>query len=87
MCAAPDRKFHRGGRAAADGAATQLAGAAGAGTTVAIANGIDITAKSSLVVLDKASSIYIEESRSLVALASANTSIDLIASYEDITNL
>lgn len=62
-------------------------GAAGAGTTVAIANGIDIVAKSSLVVLDKASSIYIEEARSLVALASANTSIDLIASYEDITNL
>jgi len=62
-------------------------GAAGAGTTVAIANGIDITAKSSLVILDKASSIYLEEARSLTSLASANTSIDLIVSYEDITNL
>lgn len=62
-------------------------GAAGAGTTVAIANGIDITAKSSLVILDKASSIYLEEARSLTSLASANTAIDLIISYEDITNL
>jgi len=62
-------------------------GAAGAGTTIAIANGIDIATKSSLVVLDKASSIYLEEARSLTALASANTSIDLVVSYEDITNL
>lgn len=62
-------------------------GAAGAGTTVSIANGIDVTAKSSLVIVDKASSIYLEEARSLTALASANTSIDLVVSYEDITNL
>lgn len=62
-------------------------GAAGAGTTVSIANGIDITAKSSLVILDKASTIYLEEARSLTALSSANSAVDLVISYEDITNL
>lgn len=61
--------------------------AAGAGTTFAIANGIDITSKSSLVVLDKASSIYLEEARSITALSGTSSAIDLIISYEDITNL
>lgn len=61
--------------------------AAGAGTTFTVANGIDITAKSSLVVLDKASSIYLEENRSITALASANSALDLLISYESITNL
>lgn len=62
-------------------------GAAGAGTTIAIVNGADIATKSSLIILDKASSIYLEEDRSLTAVASANTAIDMIVSYEDITNL
>jgi hypothetical protein len=60
--------------------------AAGAGTTFALANGIDITQKATLVVLDKASSIYLEENKSITALASANTSIDLIISYESISS-
>ena len=62
-------------------------GAAGAGTTVALVNGTDITAGSTLIVLDKASSVYLEEARSLTALSSANSAIDLVVSYEDITNL
>lgn len=62
-------------------------GAAGAGTTISIANGISVTAGSTLIILDKASSIYLEEARSLNALSSANTALDLIVSYEDITNL
>lgn len=62
-------------------------GAAGAGTTISIANGIDIVNKSTLVIVDKASSIYLEEARSITALASASNSIDLLVSYEDITNL
>lgn len=61
--------------------------AAGAGTTISMANGIDVTAKSSLVVMDRSSSIYLEEDRSITALASANTAIDLFISYESITNL
>jgi len=61
--------------------------AAGAGTTLAIANGIDIATKSTLVILDKASSIYLEEARSLTALCGTASAIDLVVSYEDITNL
>lgn len=59
--------------------------AAGAGTTFALANGIDISAKSSLVVLDKASSIYLEENRSITALSGTASAIDLIISYESIS--
>jgi len=62
-------------------------GAAGAGTTVALANGIDVTAGSTLIILDKSSTVYLEEARSLTALASANSAIDLVISYEDITNV
>jgi hypothetical protein len=61
--------------------------AAGSGTTISIANGIDINTKSTLVILDKASSIYLEENRSLTALSGTASAIDLIVSYEDITNL
>jgi hypothetical protein len=61
--------------------------AAGAGTTFAIANGIDVATKSTLVVMDKASSIYLEENRSITALSGTASAIDLIVSYEDITNL
>jgi hypothetical protein len=61
--------------------------AAGAGTTISMANGIDVVTKSSLVVLDRSSSIYLEEDRSITAVASANTAIDLLISYESITNL
>jgi hypothetical protein len=60
--------------------------AAGAGTTFAFANGIDVGTKTSLVILDKASSIYLEENKSITALASAGTSIDLIISYESISS-
>lgn len=59
--------------------------AAGAGTTFSIANGIDVATKSSLVILDKASSFYLEENRSITAIASANSAIDLIISYESIS--
>jgi len=61
--------------------------AAGAGTTFATANGIDVVAKTSLVVLDKASSLYLEENRSITALSGTASAIDLILSYESITNL
>jgi len=59
-------------------------GAAGAGTTVALANGLSLATGTSLILLDKASSIYLEEARSLNALASANSAIDLVVSYENI---
>ena len=60
--------------------------AAGAGTTFALANGIDISAKSSLVVLDKASSIYLEENRSITALSGTASAVNIIISYEQISS-
>jgi len=56
--------------------------AAGAGTSTAYAIGVDIPAKSTLVVLDRASSLYLEENRSLAARASAATALDITCSYE-----
>jgi len=56
--------------------------AAGVGVTYAIANAIDVATKSSLVIVDKASSFYLEENRSITATASANSAIDLVLSYE-----
>ena len=59
--------------------------AAGAGTTFALANGIDVGTKTSLVILDKASSIYLEENRSITALSGTASAIGLIISYESIS--
>ena len=47
-----------------------------------LAHEIAVAADSSLVVLDKASSIYLEENNSIGAYASANSDLDIIISYE-----
>lgn len=60
--------------------------AAGAGTGVKIANTIDVVADSTLVVLDKASSIYLEENRSIVVTASAGGDLAVTCSYEEISD-
>lgn len=57
-------------------------GAAGAGASFSMAHEISVAADSSLVVLDKASAIYLEENKSIVAYASANDDLDLLASFE-----
>ena len=59
--------------------------AAGGGTAYKIANTIDVIADSTLVVLDKTSSIYLEEDRSIVVTASAGGDLDVICSYEEIS--
>jgi hypothetical protein len=60
--------------------------AAGAGTSVAFANTIDVIADSTLVVIDKASSIYLEENRSITATASAADDLSITCSYEQISS-
>jgi hypothetical protein len=60
--------------------------AAGGGTAFRLASTVDVAADSTLVVLDKASSIYLEEDRSLVATASAGGDLEVICSYERITS-
>jgi hypothetical protein len=59
--------------------------AAGAGTSFAISNTITVPADSTFVVLGKDSPIYLEENRSIIALASAENDADIICSYEEIS--
>lgn len=58
--------------------------AAGGGTGYKIASTVAVAANSTLVVLDKASSIYLEEDKSIVATASAGDDLDVVISYEEI---
>lgn len=56
----------------------------GGGTAFKLAHTVAVAADSTLVVLDKASSIYLEEDRSIVATASAANDLDVTISYETI---
>lgn len=58
--------------------------AAGGGTAYNIAKNVGIASESTLVIMDKASSIYLEENNSIVVTASASDSLDVICSYEEI---
>jgi len=56
----------------------------GAGTPYKLAHTVAVAADSTLVILDKATSIYLEENRSIVVTASAGGDLDVICSYESI---
>ena len=56
----------------------------GGGTAHKIAHTVAVAADSTLVVIDKASSIYLEEDRSIVVTASAGDDLDVLCSYESI---
>ena len=60
--------------------------AAGAGTGVAFANTIDVIADSTLVAIDKASSFYLGENKSLTATASAADDLSVTCSFEEISS-
>lgn len=55
-----------------------------AGTQRALANVITVPAKSTLVVISKDTSIYLEEGDEIKAGASANGDADIIISYEEL---
>ena len=59
--------------------------AAGAGTSIALANTITVPAGASLVIIGKDNPIYLEENRSLTAQASVADNIAIVCSYEDIS--
>ena len=59
--------------------------AAGAGTSIALANTIIVPAGASLVIIGKDNPIYLEENRSLTAQASVANNIAIVCSYEDIS--
>lgn len=59
--------------------------AAGAGTNRAIAFTISVIADSTLIVLGKDSPIYLEENTSITGSASANSDLEYVISYEEIS--
>jgi hypothetical protein len=72
------------GTNAADISATIYTAASG-GTGHKIANTISVPADSSLVVIDKATSIYLEEDKRITVQASAANDLAVICSYEEIS--
>jgi len=73
------------GSSAADITVKYHLSAAGAGTSVALANTITVPADASLVIISKDNPIYLEEDRSLTTQASAADDIAIVCSYEEIT--
>lgn len=73
------------GTNAADITVTVNTVAAGGGTAYNLASTISVAADSTLVVLDKASTIYLEEDKSIVCTASAGGDLDVVCSYEEIS--
>lgn len=56
----------------------------GAGTARRLAFAIDVAPKSTLIILDKASSIYLPENASIIVTASAGNFLEVTCSYEAI---
>jgi hypothetical protein len=56
----------------------------GGGDKVLIANATPVAAYSTLVIIDKASALYIEENKSITAESSASNAFDVVASFEKI---
>lgn len=63
----------------------KLFSAASGGTGYAIASTISVPADASLVVIDRASAIYLEEDKRIEATASAASDLEIICSYEEIS--
>ena len=60
--------------------------AAGAGATVSIATSVSVPTFSSLVIISKENSIYVQENQSISAVKQASAGdIDIICGYEDIS--
>ena len=55
------------------------------GTGTQIVSTVSVPADASLVVIDKSTSIYLEEDRSIGATASASNDIKVVCSYEEIS--
>jgi len=58
----------------------------GGGTAYRIAYQVTVPPNASVVLVDKTTAVYVGESQSLVVTASAGTSIELTASFENMTD-
>jgi hypothetical protein len=59
--------------------------AAGSGTSYALAHTISVPADATLNLIDKNSSFYLEEDKSILGGASANSDLEIVISYEEIS--
>ena len=59
--------------------------AAAGGTATQIASTISVPADATLVVIDKSTSIYLEEDKSIGAIASSASKLKVVCSYEEIS--
>jgi len=57
----------------------------GSGTSYGIASTISVPADSSIVVIDKNSSFYLEEDKAILGGASANSDLEIVISYEELS--
>jgi len=73
------------GTNAADVTVDVHSAASGGGTAYSLASTISIPADASLIVVDKNTSIYLEEDRSITATAGAGGDLEVIVSYEEIS--
>ena len=73
------------GTAAADITIDVHSAASGGGTAYSLVSTISVPADASLVVLDKNTSLYLEEDRSITATAGAANDLEVIVSYEEIS--
>ena len=73
------------GSSAADVTIDINTAAAGSGTSYALANTISVPADATLNLIDKNSSFYLEEDKSIIGGASAAGDLEIIISYEEIS--
>ena len=59
--------------------------AAGGGTAYSLVSTVSVPADASLVVLDKSTSLYLEENTSITATAGTANDLEVIVSYEEIS--
>lgn len=55
------------------------------GTATAIASTVSVPADATLVVIDKSTSLYLEEDKSIGAIASSASKLKVVCSYEEIS--
>ena len=72
------------GTSAADVTIDINTAAAGSGTSYALANTISVPADATLSVVDKTNAFYLEEDKSILGGASANSDLEVVISYEEI---
>ena len=60
--------------------------ASGGGTAYSLVSTVSVPADASLIVLDKSTAIYLEENNSITATAGTASDLEVIVSYEQITD-